>query len=48
MYVSATKVLSKSIKTDSYVFAFFEKFLVMNVFKKYTIRYKIEFYVEVT
>jgi hypothetical protein len=54
-YLSATiiikfnhKVFLKSLKTGFYIFAFFAKFLVINVFNKYTIRYKIEFYVEVT
>ena len=42
------KVFLKSLKTGFYVFAFFTKILVIHVFDKYTIRYKIKFYVEVT
>ena len=42
------KVFLKSLKTDFYVFAFFTKFLVIHVFNKYTIRYKIKFHVEIT
>ena len=42
------KVLLESQKTDFYIFAFFSKFLVILVFKKYISRYKIKFYVEVT
>jgi hypothetical protein len=54
LYLSVTltlkfsyKVFLESLKTDFYVFAFFTKFLVIHVFNKYTIRYRIEFYVEV-
>jgi hypothetical protein len=38
----------KITKIAFYVFAFFAKILVINVFKKYIIRYKIKFHIEVT
>ena len=47
IYLFAALTL-KLIKTDFYVFAFCAKFLVINVFSKYTIKYKIKFHAEVT
>jgi hypothetical protein len=41
------KIFLKSLKTDFHVFAFFAVFLVIKVFNKYTIRYKIKFNAEV-
>ena len=38
------KVFLESLKTNFYVFAFFTKFLVINIFNKY----KIKFHVKVT
>ena len=40
------KVILESIKTDFYVFAFFANFLVINVYKKYMIRWTIKFHAE--
>ena len=45
---SIIKVFLELLKTGFYVFAFLAKILVIKVFNKYTIRYKIEFHVEVT